>query len=99
MKKFKNNKLLLPVLSILIVALFVALPQLTESKPYVVILMKTIFMSIALTLSWALFSGTTGYTCLATAAFYCTGLYTAAMLGDVLPLPLMVLCGGLISSF
>lgn len=83
------------VIIILILAFLVAVPFI--SKPYTVILLKNILMFVALTLSWALFSGPTGYISLATAAFYGAGIYTAAYLGDVLPLPVMVLCGGVAS--
>jgi branched-chain amino acid transport system permease protein len=93
--KSNYKKYLTPVLTILVLALLIALPSF--AKPYTVVLLKTIFMFIILTLSWALFSGPTGYTSLATAAFYGVGLYTAGVLGNVLPLPVMVLCGGVAS--
>lgn len=90
-----SKRYLTPVILILLLALLIALPWFT--RPYMVVLLKTILMFTILSLSWALFSGTTGYTSLATAAFYGVGLYTAAKLGNVLPVPLMVLCGGLFS--
>ena len=82
-------------ISVLILALLAAVPFF--SKPYTVVLLKNILMFAALTLSWALFSGPSGYISLATSAFYGVGIYTAAYLGKVLPLPVMVLCGGLAS--
>lgn len=81
---------------ILVLAFLIAVPFF--SKPYTVILLKNIFMFIALALSWTIFSGPTGYISLATAVFYGVGIYTAAVLGKVLPLPVMVLCGGVASS-
>ncbi|MGA7678452.1 MAG: hypothetical protein WCA51_08820 [Dehalococcoidia bacterium] len=42
-------------------------------------------MYIALTVSWAISPGPTGYIPLATAAFFGVGLYTSAMLGKALP--------------
>jgi branched-chain amino acid transport system permease protein len=99
--KIKANykKYVIPVIAILVLVLLIALPyfaELSDSR-YTIVLFKTIFMFTILTLSWALFSGPTGYTSLATAAFYGVGLYTAGVLGRVLPLPVMVLCGGLAS--
>ena len=93
--KIKNNNYAAYALIVLILALLFALPSFTE--PYTVVLLKTIFMFIILTISWTLFSGSTGYVSLATAVFYGAGLYTAGVLGKLIPLPLMVLCGGLVS--
>lgn len=93
--KIKNQNITSSVIAVSVLALLIAVPFF--SKPYTVVLLKNILMFIALTLSWALFSGPTGYTSLATAAFYGVGLYSAAVLGKVLPLPVMVLCGGVAS--
>lgn len=53
---------------------------------------------IILTVSWTLFTGTTGYISLATAAFYGIGIYASAIFypsaGDTLPLIVVVLIGG-----
>jgi branched-chain amino acid transport system permease protein len=69
---------------------------------YQVILSTTILMYIILTVSWTLFSGTTGYMSLAVAAFFGVGIYTSALLlsntGQVLPLLVVVFLGGLASS-
>ena len=65
---------------------------------YTPILMTSIFMYIILTVSWALFSGPTGYMSLATAAFFGIGIYAAAILGKYVPLPVFIIVGGLISS-
>jgi branched-chain amino acid transport system permease protein len=54
-------------------------------------------MYIVLTVSWAFFSGPTGYISLATAAFFGVGLYTTAVLGKALPLLAVVAAGGLVS--
>ena len=75
----KNQKITSSVIAVSVLALLIAVPFF--SKPYTVVLLKNILMFIALTLSWALFSGPTGYTSLATAAFYGVGLYSAAVLG------------------
>jgi branched-chain amino acid transport system permease protein len=65
---------------------------------YTPILFTTIYMYIILSVSWALFSGPTGYMSLATAAFFGVGIYTASLLGEILPLPLFIIAGGLSSA-
>ena len=64
---------------------------------YTVILLTSIFMYIVITVSWAMFSGPTGYISLASAAFFGVGIYTSAILGKALPLPLIIIIGGLVS--
>ena len=65
--------------------------------PYTVILLTSIFMYIIITVSWAIFSGPTRYISLASAAFFGVGVYTSAILGFVLPLPAVIVIGGLVS--
>ncbi len=65
---------------------------------YTPILLTSIFMYIILAVSWTLFSGPTGYVSLATATFFGVGIYAAAFLGEVLPLPVFIAAGGLVSS-
>jgi len=64
---------------------------------YTVILLTSIFMYIIITVSWAIFSGPTGYISLASAAFFGVGIYTSAILGKALPLPLVIFIGSLVS--
>jgi branched-chain amino acid transport system permease protein len=54
-------------------------------------------MYIIITVSWTMFSGPTGYISLATAAFFGVGVYTSALLGLALPLPVVIGIGGLAS--
>lgn len=68
-------------------------------NPYLVILLTTVIMYVIITLSWAIFSGPTRYISLATAAFFGVGVYTSAVLGKALPLPVLVFFGGLVSFF
>jgi branched-chain amino acid transport system permease protein len=82
------------VLSLLVFILLVALPL--YAPRYSIILMTSIFMYIIITLSWTMFSGPTGYVSLAPAAFFGAGVYTSALLGLVLPLPVVVVIGGLV---
>jgi branched-chain amino acid transport system permease protein len=65
---------------------------------YTVILVTSILMYIVITVSWTMFSGPTGYISLASAAFFGVGIYTSAILGRALPLPLVIGIGAL-SSF
>ena len=83
------------VIGVILVAL-ATLP--VYAAGYTPILFTTIFMYIILSVSWALFSGPTGYMSLATAAFFGVGIYTASLLGETLPLPLFIIAGGLASA-
>ncbi len=93
--KAAPKRYFLPGLLIVILIVLAALPRYIPI--YTVILLSAIFMHIVLTLSWATFSGPTGYISLASAAFFGAGIYTSAMLGNVLPLPVVVVIGGLVS--
>ena len=66
---------------------------------YYVFLLTSIFMYIVITVSWATFCGSTGYISLASAAFFGAGCYVTAILGNGLPLPLIIVLGGLASLF
>lgn len=66
-------------------------------SPYMVIFLTSIFLYMVLTMSWAIFSGPTRYISLASAAFFGTGIYVSAILGEVLPLIAVVFAGGVIS--
>ena len=61
---------------------------------YGVTLFTYFLLYIILTVSWVMFSGTTGYISLASAAFFGVGIYTAALLGEEMPLIFVVLIGG-----
>ena len=65
---------------------------------YGIVLMSSVIMYIVLSVSWTLFSGATGYISLASAAFFGVGIYVSAFLGDIFPLPMLMIIGG-ISSF
>lgn len=89
------RKMWLPGLALILLALLATFPL--YAPPYTVILVTSILMYIVLTMSWALFSAPTGYISLATAAFFGVGIYTSAILGARLPLPVVILIGGLAS--
>jgi branched-chain amino acid transport system permease protein len=81
---------------LIILVLLAALPL--RRPGYTVILVASILMHIVLTVSWVVFSGTTGYISLAPAAFFGVGMYTSAVLGMALPLPVVICIGGLASG-
>jgi branched-chain amino acid transport system permease protein len=54
-------------------------------------------MYVIITLSWVIFSGSTGYISLAPAAFFGVGVYASAILSKSLFLPIFILIGGLAS--
>jgi len=83
-----------PVTLILLLLLLLALPVYVSSD-YTVILITNILMYVVLTLSWAIFSGPTGYISLAPAAFFGVGVYASAILSSDLPLPIVAPIGGL----
>jgi branched-chain amino acid transport system permease protein len=79
---------------VVLLLLLVGLPLFVESSSYTVILITNILMYVVMALSWSIFSGPTGYISLAPAAFFGVGVYSSALLSDVLPLPLVILIGG-----
>src|SRR4030043_107275 len=79
----------------LVLVLLMAAPR--YIPPYRIISLSSIFMYVVLTVSWALFSGPTGYISLASAAFFGIGIYISAILGQVFFLPVVIFLGGLIS--
>jgi branched-chain amino acid transport system permease protein len=66
---------------------------------YGVTLFSNFLVYIVISVSWTIFSGTTGYISLATAAFFGVGIYAAALYGEQLPLIVVVLIGGAASFF
>ena len=84
------------LLPVLILIIFFALAP-RYARPYTIISLSNIFMYVVLTVSWALFSAPTHYISLASAAFFGLGIYAAAILGQKLPLPLVIFSGGFIS--
>ncbi|CAB1065756.1 hypothetical protein D1BOALGB6SA_10555 [Olavius sp. associated proteobacterium Delta 1] len=96
MVRIISKRPLVPVLSLLFLILLAASPL--YASRYTVILLTSILMYIIIAVSWTMFSGPTGYISLAAAAFFGVGVYTSAILGLVLPLPAVIVMGGLISA-
>ncbi len=77
---------------IVLLALLLALPAYAPSE-YTFILITNILMYVVLTLSWAIFSGPTGYISLAPAAFFGVGAYASAILSSDVPLWIVIPIG------
>jgi branched-chain amino acid transport system permease protein len=90
------RKVALPAVVVLALIAFGFSPVYASS--YTIVLFNTIVMYIILSVSWNVFSGPTGYISLATAAFYGLGIYVSALFGTQLPLPVLMLAGGLVSA-
>jgi branched-chain amino acid transport system permease protein len=86
-------------LGILILAMIVivVLPLVVDSESYLLILIANVLMYVVLTLSWSIFSGPTGYISLASASFFGVGVYASAILSADLPLPVVMVIGGVAS--
>jgi branched-chain amino acid transport system permease protein len=95
--KSVSRRWLLPTILIVLLLFLVALPVYVPSD-YTVILISNILMYVVLTLSWAIFSGPTGYISLAPAAFFGVGVYASALLSSDLPLWVVIPIGGAASS-
>jgi len=54
-------------------------------------------MYVVLSVSWAMFSGSTGYMSLAPAAFFGIGIYTMALVQDYLPFYIVIFVGAFVS--
>jgi len=84
------------ILGSALIACLVALPFVTST--FVLSLTLSIAMYAGLALSWAMFSGATGYVALSSSAFFGLGAYTCAILLDSWPWPCVVAAGGLVAG-
>jgi branched-chain amino acid transport system permease protein len=85
------------ILSFVLLMMLILLPVFISSSSYKLIFVANILMYVVLTISWAMFSGPTGYISLATSAFFGVGVYSTALLSAELPLILVILIGGIAS--
>jgi len=93
---FASKRFVVPgLITLILLILLATLPR--YAPAYTVILLTSVLMYIILTVSWTIFSGPTGYVSLAPAAFFGVGIYTSAVLGKALPLPVVIGMGGLAS--
>jgi branched-chain amino acid transport system permease protein len=93
---FASKRFVAPgLITLVLLVLLATLPR--YASAYTIILLTSILMYIILTVSWVIFSGPTGYVSLAPAAFFGVGIYTSAILGKALPLPVVIGMGGIAS--
>jgi branched-chain amino acid transport system permease protein len=78
------------------IACLVVLPWFASS--FVVSLALSIAMYAGLALSWAMFSGATGYIALSTSAFFGIGAYACAIVLGSWPWPVVIFCGGAVAA-
>lgn len=83
----------LPVVALLVLAV---VPFFVSAYWLGLLIGATTYVTLAS--GWALFSGHTRYITLATVAFYGTGAYTVAVLNEILPYPVVLLCAGLVGA-
>ena len=80
----------MPVILVAAAMLAIALVPFLGSGYHLAVAIGTL-SHLVLATAWALFSGTTRYVSLATVAFFGIGAYTVAVLGEVLPWPVVLL--------
>ena len=94
---FTPRKLLAGGLLLLILIFLATFPL--YAGGYHILVLSFVLMFTILTVSWVMFSGSTGYISLAPAAFLGVGMYTTALLfergKELLPLPAVIAVGGL----
>ena len=89
-----KSKIIQLVVGVIIFVVLFMLPGITAQ--YTVILLSSIIMYVIMTISWTLFSGKTGYVSLASAAFFGIGVYLSAVLGKMMPLPIIMILSAII---
>jgi branched-chain amino acid transport system permease protein len=92
-----KSKMSLITGAILLIALILLATLPLYAPGYPVVLLISILMYVILTVSWVIFSGSTGYISLAPAAFFGVGIYVSAYIGKALPFLVVVIIGGLLS--
>lgn len=95
MKGFSIRKELQYLVVAVIVIFFAFVPSFGNT--YTVTLSSVIMMYIVMSSSWNMFSGPTGYISLASGAFVGLGFYASGFLSTQLPLPVLMLLGGVVS--
>jgi branched-chain amino acid transport system permease protein len=94
-KKFNMRKDLQYIVVAVVVIFFVFVPLFGST--YTATLSTVIMMYIVMSASWNMFSGPTGYISLASGAFVGLGFYASGFLSSYLPLPVLMLFGGIVS--
>jgi len=90
--KLNFKEIIPPIIALVaIVAVFIW-PMVNSG---VITLGTRILMFVILAVSWGIFSGPTRYITLAHAAFFGIGIYATALAGGFVPIPILILIGGL----
>jgi branched-chain amino acid transport system permease protein len=95
--RLSRHRKLLALGSLLLILAFLATFPLYNND-YQIVMLASILMYAVLAVSWAMFSGATGYMSLATAAFFGVGIMATALLEGTLPFPVIIVIGGLLAS-
>jgi branched-chain amino acid transport system permease protein len=90
-----HRKLLLGGFLILVLIFLATFPL--YARAYDIRVLIFVLIYVVLAVSWAMFSGTTGYMSLAPAAFFGLGMYAMALLQNELPFLLIIAMGGAVS--
>lgn len=85
------QRLAWPLAIAALLAVLAVLPSF--AAPYTVSLMLSVLAYVIMATAWSIFSGSTRYVSLASAAFFGIGAYAFAYYGEVLPLPIIALIG------
>ncbi len=96
MTGLSQNEIRIGIVAVVGFALAAMLPLVDQG--YYLSLAVNIAMYAVLCTAWTLFSGPTHYISLATAAFFGVGTYAVGLGIDVLPLPVLVIIGALLSA-
>ncbi len=95
--RFTSKRFLVPAVLVLVVILLATVPLYVSQGNRALLI--NFLMYITLAVSWAMFSGPTGYISLASAAFFGVGAYIPALLyaenAQLLPLPAVLIVAGL----
>ncbi len=94
--RFIPRRLWVPGFLLVLLIVLATLPSYAGSNRTLFISATTL-MYIALAVSWAMFSGATGYMSLAVAAFFGIGIYTTAILRPIVPLGVIFAAAGIVS--
>jgi branched-chain amino acid transport system permease protein len=86
----------LSALALAALALLTFVPRL--GNPYYLALAISLLQYTVLATAWGMFSGPTRYVSLATTAFFGVGAYAVAVLGEVLPWPLVLLIAAVLGA-
>ena len=82
---------------LILLALMPYFASINSNLDYWIVKLINILMYVVLAVSWAIFSGPTGYISLASSAFFGVGVYAAAVLGKEMPLVAFIIVGGVLS--